>query len=292
MNKRCHNKISFLYAAFLSFFVVSADTAIAEDTCGDTAEAQQLIDMLLTDLTPVLNAEWPAIATATGLDPMMNVYDGDINIGCKYGGDEVCGLQASSCKKFYVKVDVNEIDGLAAMQFKNMAVTSINGASGTSCPYGSIDESGEFVCSYSGDGSASAYLLDGKKITANIKTIKAQVKCKTLWGDTFTETLWSGSANCKAGDPKGNAKLNYCAGSCASGSPSLALSYLQVKDLDINVGSLSCDVKPDYDMVSWIAEILVPELKKQIINAVTLPIKNALNDLLDDNIPYQSACGS
>jgi hypothetical protein len=256
-----------------------------------TTDGITVVNGLFSTLTPALNQAWPSVAVESGLDPLKNVWDGTINLGCKYGGDEICGAQASSCKKMYATVDVDTIGGLAYLQFDDLEVDTLNAASGTSCPYSSSGTSGPYTCSYSGTGSGEAYLLDDTEITAKISSIKVKVKC-SFFGSDFTETLYSGSAKCSASEPSGSATFQYCAGSCQSGSIPAVLSYLTMKDLKLKVDDLSCDVSPNYSPASWIGEILVPELEDEIVAVLTPLIEDALNDTVADFLPFPGKCGS
>jgi hypothetical protein len=281
-------KIKAILTLALSLTVLAEGRLAAE--CS-TATSLDTVNGLLDALTPALNKAWPSLAVSSGLDPWEDVYDGSINIGCKYGGDEICGAQASSCKKFYVEVDLSKLTGLSYLQFKDLQATTINAAGGTqSCKYDTKASQGPYTCSYWGSGNGKAYLLDGASLQATISKIKVKVKCDNFLAGDFTETLYSGSATCKSSQPKGSATLDYCGGSCQSGSPPANLSFLGVDGLDLKLGGLSCDVKPDYSSISWIAEVLVPELEDQISDAVEPTIEDALNGLLNDFIPYPSAC--
>lgn len=277
-----------ILALTLAIATLAGDRLMAQ-ICNSN-DATQAVNSLLTQLTPLLNKTWPSLAVSSGLDPWNDVYDGSINLGCKYGGDEICGLQASSCKKMYAEVDVSSLSGLAYLQFQDLAVQSIQGVAngGQSCPY-NPNASGGYSCSYWGSGNGKAYLVDGQSLKAKISKIKVKVKCNNFIAGDFTETLYSGSATCTASDPKGSATFDFCGGNC-QGSAMPGLSYAAVDGLDLKVGKLSCDVSPDYSPASWIAEVLVPELEEQIIDAVTPPIEEALNDLFADYMPFPSAC--
>lgn len=281
-------KIKAILTLALSLTVLAEGRLAAE--CS-TAASLDTVNGLLDALTPALNTAWPSLAVSSGLDPWKDVYKGKINIGCKYGGDEICGLQASSCKKFYVEVDLSKLTGLSYLQFKELQATTTNAAAGTqACKHDTKVSQGPYSCSYWGSGSGKAYLLSGAALQATLSKLKVKVKCNNFLAGDFTETLYSGSATCKSSDSKGSATLDYCGGACQSGSPAANLSYLAVDDLELKLGKLSCDVKPDYSTVSWIAEILVPELKDTIANTVEPTIEKALNDLLADSIPFPSAC--
>lgn len=260
----------------------------------ENSEGEKLINELLQQLTPQLNKGWPSIAVQSGLDPYENVYDGKISLKCKYGGDEVCGAQASSCKDMWAEIKVRSIGGLASLQFKDLGMTSIDGTSdmkSTTCKYENSANGGNYSYAYWGEGSGKAYLLSGTKLTADISTIKVKVKCN-LGGfmGTFKETLYSGSAKCEASQPTGSSNFELCGGSCQSKSPVTVISYMGMESLSLHVKDLSCKVNPNYNPVSWISEMLVPFLKDEITKALTPPIERALNDLFASVNPYPSVC--
>jgi len=257
-----------------------------------TTDGITVVNGLLSSLTPVLNKAWPSVAVNTGLDPLKNVLvDEKISLKCSYGGDEICGVQAAKCKEEYAQVSVSSINGLAYMQFKDLAMSSLTANSGTQvCPYSSSASGGAYACSYAGTGSGAAFLVDGQKLTADISEIKVKVKCEIPYIKTWTETVYSGSAQCTGSDPSGTSQIQVCAGSCSSGSVA-NLSYTGLNQLKLKLGDLSCKVSPSYSPVSWIADALVPALKNDIIGAVTPEIQKALNDLVADYMPFPSACG-
>jgi hypothetical protein len=104
-----------------------------------------------------------------------------------------CGLQLAKCKEEYALVTVSTIRGLAYMQFKDLAMSSLTAQSGTqACPY-SASGGGVYDCSYAGTGTGSAFLINNEVITVNVSEIKVKVKCESV--TTWTETLFSGSAH-------------------------------------------------------------------------------------------------
>jgi hypothetical protein len=92
----------------------------------DTAPGDELVNEVLDELTPQLNAAWPGVAVNTGLDPLTPVWAGTINVGCSAAGDELCGLQASSCVKEYVDISVQSLTGLQYLQFSNLDVRTLD----------------------------------------------------------------------------------------------------------------------------------------------------------------------
>ncbi|MCY1082745.1 hypothetical protein [Archangium lansingense] len=285
-------KIALCMGLALWTLTVSPPAAAQSAAC-TTTDGSKVVNGLLSSLTPVLNKTWPSLAVDLGLDPMKDVYEGPIKLGCKYGGHEICAAQAASCEDMWADVDVSSINGLAYMQFEDLAVTKLQAASGTQvCPFNSKASGGSYSCSYSGMGAGNAYLIDNSQISATLSKIKVKVKCN-LGGFAYkwTETVYSGKAKCYGNKPSGNATLNFCAGTCASGSAPATLAYSAVDKLDIQLSGLSCDVSPDYNPVSWVAEVLAPALESTIVKKITPPIKDALNDLLKDQLPFPTKCG-
>jgi hypothetical protein len=285
-------KIRIAFATTLALAML-AGTRPADAAVCTTTDGTQVMNALFEQLTPILNQAWPSVAVNNGLDPLKDVYDGSIKLSCKYGGDEVCGVQASSCKKMWAEVDVSSINGLAYLQFENVHVNTLKAADGTqACPYSSSASGGSYACSYSGSGTADAYLTGNSQISASIPKVKVKVKCNNFIAGDFTETLYSGSAKCYASKPKGNSTFDFCGGSCASGSVPATISYAAVDSLDLKVSDLKCDVSPDYSPASWIAEALVPALEDQIVDAITPALEDALNDLFAEYMPFPAKCGS
>lgn len=264
----------------------------AASTCTST-DGAVVVNGLLASLTPVLNKAWPSVAVSTGLDPLKDVLeDQKVSLKCSYGGDEICGLQAAKCKEEYAQVTVSNIQGLSYMQFEDLVMSSLTAGSGTrACPYSGSAGGGTYDCSYSGTGTGGAFFLNNAKLTADISEIKVKIKCEIPYIKTWTETIFSGSAQCTGSDPEGTGKFQLCAGSCSSGAAA-NLSYAALNELDLKLGSLSCNVSPSYNPVSWIGEALVPAIKDDLVKAVTPEIQKAVNDLVADYMPFPSACGS
>jgi hypothetical protein len=258
-----------------------------------SADAITITNKLLAELTPVLNEGWGPLAAKLGLDPYQNVWmGGKVQLKCKYGGDEICGLQASSCEKMWAEIDVKTLTGISYLQFDQLAATSANVAIGNQvCPYESKADSGLHSASFSGDVNARASFKSGGRFVVDVSKIRVRVECNALGGlKKFKETAYSGSATCTGRVPKGSGTLKYCSGTCASGQVPANLGYTEVGDLDINVSDVSCNLKPDYNPASWIGEALVPAVESAIVNAVTPPIEHALNDLFAANLPYPGPC--
>ena len=258
----------------------------------NTTDGTTVVDGLLTGLTPVLNKAWPSWAVSQGLDPLDNaVVNEEISLGCKYGGDEICGVQAAKCLHEDVYLTVSTITGLASVQFQSLTMSSLQAQSGNPvCLYSSAAAGGAHGCSYAGSGTGSVFLLDGTPIKANISKIQVKVKCDIPGIKTWTETLFNGSAQCTASSPTGTGDFNLCAGSCASGVAA-NLSYAGLSKLNLAVGSLSCKVSPSTNPVSGVAEAIIPTFEKSIVNAVEPPVMSAINGLVAGLMPYPSSCG-
>lgn len=269
--------------------------------CPNAATTTATINQLLTTLTPTLNEVWPKFATKEGLDPMASVYTGDINLGCKNGGDELCltTVVYPLCKKFYAHVKVTDLTGLSKLQFSSLAVTGLSTSEGAhSCAYGDAPYSGNFLCSYQGTGTGKASLPSDKWLGVSVPEIKIKTKCAAdILGVTqTTETFvrWSGSATCHAKKPSGTAEFGWCGGSCTSRNPAEVLASAEMTKLKLAVQDLSCDVKGDWfgdaNSLAWISEILVPEMKDDVAKALEGPIMRVLNDVIEDIVPFPDVC--
>lgn len=254
-----------------------------------TTDGTVVVNGLLSSLTPVLNSAWPSVAVAMGLDPYVNpLVNQKVPLKCSYGGDEVCGLQLAKCKEEYAVVSVSSITGLAYMQFQDLAMTSLAAQPGTAaCPYAAVS-GGSYACSYAGEGTGGAFLLNSASIGANLSKIDVKVKCESV--TTWTETVFAGSAKCTGSDPTGIGTFQLCGGSCASGA--LAnLDYTALSALDLKLGKLSCKVSPSYNPVSWVGDALAPAIKDDLVKAVTPPIESAINGVVAKYMPFPSRCG-
>jgi hypothetical protein len=255
-----------------------------------TTDGTAVVNGLLESLTPVLNSAWPSVAVSFGLDPLENpMVNEKVPLKCSYGGDEACGLQLAKCKEEYALVTVSTIRGLAYMQFKDLAMSSLIAQSGTqACPY-SASGGGAYDCSYAGTGTGSAFLINNEVITANVSAIKVKVKCESV--TTWTETLFSGSAQCTGSEPEGTGTFQLCGGSCSSGSAA-NLSYTALNKLNLKLGKLSCKVSPSYNPVSWVGDALAPAIKDDLMNEITPAVQKAINSMVADDMPFPSTCGS
>lgn len=88
---------------------------------------------------------WPSLAVKVKIDPLEDAFD-DFSIPCKYGGDELCGLQASKCDKVTASFDHSTVNGLAYLQFSDLVATSLQGTSGTqSCRFNAKASGGTYA---------------------------------------------------------------------------------------------------------------------------------------------------
>jgi hypothetical protein len=161
----------------------------------------------------------------------------------------------------------------------------------TPCSYDASADSGNNVaCTYQGQFEGNASLISASAvITGVIDKAKIKVKCSDFFGiSSWTETLAdAGQVSCTIQQPVGIATVNFCAGSCASGSPVTTLSYAQIDKLKFGAPRVKCDVD---NAPGWLTDILVPVFKDDVIEAITPPIQDALNSLLDEFIPFPSMC--
>jgi plastocyanin len=259
-----------------------------EFVCGQE-KGGLVVNTLLTALTPILNRVWPNFALTNGIDPLTNVYDGSINLGCTYGGNEVCTGELLPCASMYANVDVSSITGLHLLQFEQLQASSVTSDASTPCSY-SKDAVGPYICPYSGTGSGKASLAQGATINATLSSIEVIVECG-LDGATIPSTVFKGSALCSATKPEGSAKFDFCAGTCPAESPAPAnLGYGALADLSIKLGGLECTVSGTYNPAAPAIAILASNLKSTVESKVTEPIEKALNGLVADYVPFPAAC--
>jgi hypothetical protein len=268
-----------------------ADPADAQSAC-TTTNGNQVVNGLLSGLEPILNAAWPSVAKSTGVEPL-NL--GQITVDLPHDVcDPLCvgvaALWGADWCHFHV---TTQIVGLSELNLTSLSSTSLTATSGTlSCPY-KPPKSFTNSCSFQGQAAGDAALLSGEALTVNGSKVTLGAECD--WGVysgyvQFWPISGSGTIKCTATKASGSAKMNECSGLCQSGTPNAAIEALQVANLNINIGGVSCEVSPGYSPVSWVAEELIPLLEDEITSAVTTPIENALNSLLKPYIPYPTTC--
>lgn len=259
--------------------------------CGHI-DGTQVINTVLTDLTPPLNTAWPSLSVKVKIDPLKDALD-NFNIPCKYGGDELCGLQASECDKVTASFEHSTVNGLAYLQFSDLKTTAVKGALGTqACPFNPKASVGTTACSYSGSGSGKGDLIGSSKISVTLSKLKVKVKCKVpVVGKKFTEEVFSGKATCEA-KAKATTQFNFCGGSCSAGDSKGAISYFGLSDLDINVSSVSCDIDPKSNPLSWVGEGLASPLKDELADAIAPAVRKGLNSWIAENLPFPGKCGT
>lgn len=163
----------------------------------------------------------------------------------------------------------------------------------TSCPYDSAADAGEnFSCSYAGQFQGDALLLPSTEISGVVDKAQLKVECKLIGlGPTWTETIGdAGTIWCYLDNITGSAHANFCAGSCADAAPiPSTISYAEIDSLQISAPQVSCNAS---GVPQWLTDIVVPEIKDDLIGAVTPPITDALNDLLQEFIPFPGVCSA
>lgn len=259
-----------------------------------TTNGNQVVNGLLSGLTPVLNAAWPSVATSTGVDPL-NL--GQIVVDLPH---DICtpfcvglgALWGADWCHFYV---TTQVVGLSHLNLSSLSSTSLTATPGTlSCPY-KPPKSFTNSCSFQGQATGNAFLLSGNSLTVNGSKVALGAECD--WGVYSGYIhLWpvsgDGTIKCTASKATGSANMNECSGLCQSGTPNAAIEALQVGSLKVNIPSsgVTCQVTSSYSPVSWVADELVPALSQDIVNAATPSIENALNTLLKPYIPYPTTC--
>ncbi len=255
--------------------------------------ATQQVNNLFQVLTPVLNEAWPKVAIDNGLDPWPMVWQGDIKIGCKYGGDEFCGLMLGQCKDFYFHATAQDMTGLSSMQFDapveaTMSATPGTQACGFTQPGGQAWPSYTNTCSYHGAANTMAQLL--QPLVVSLEGMAVKAKCTSING-TKTYTVWQSHARCSVNDLSGAATMNQCSGTCASAAPGVALEGLQLGHLHFAAKNVTCDLSSSIPSgYGYIVNLVVPALKNQLVAAITPPIKKAVNGLIPPYVPFPGTC--
>ncbi len=269
----------------------------AQNACSDVAGVAQT---LLTDFVAPFNKAWPTVAVDTGIDPLKNVYDGSVNLGCGLEGigDAYCGVQASSCSEFYADVDISEIDGLSNLSITSLTLETQNQQAGTVCPYYTSGPYPvqSFGCSLYGTATGNVKLNGQAKIVVSSIALKA--KCALVGVENYTETLWSGSVTCTASGGTGTVQTaEYCGGLCSVNAGLAALDYLKARDLKMNLTGINCKVNTSDVVYAPIADVLDPILSetadllgKTIEEAAAPAVKTALNNLVAQIMPVPATC--
>jgi hypothetical protein len=259
--------------------------------CGKL-EGTQVLNTLLTELTPPLNTAWPSLAVKVKIDPLQDALP-DFNIPCKYGGDELCGMQASQCDMVTASFDHSTVNGLAYLQYSDLVAASLSGTSGTqACPFNPKASGGAYACSYAGAGSGSGNLVGNSKVSVTLSKLKIKVKCKVpVVGKTFKEEVFSGKATCEA-KAKATTGYKFCGGSCAAGDKKGTLSYFGLSDLDVKISSVDCDISPKSNPLSWVGEALASPLKDKLEGPISSAISKGLNSWIAENLPFPGKCGT
>lgn len=259
--------------------------------CGKL-EGTEVLNTLLTEITPPLNTAWPSLAVKVKIDPLEDAFD-DFSIPCKYGGDELCGLQASKCDKVTASFDHSTVNGLAYLQFSDLVATSLQGTSGTqSCRFNPKASGGTYACSYTGTGSGTGNLVSNSKVSVTLSKLKVKVKCKVpVVNKTFKEEVFSGKATCEA-KAKATTDYNFCGGSCGAGDSKGTLSYFGLSNLDVKISSVDCDISPKSNPLSWIGEGLASPLKDKLAGPIETAVRKGLNSWIAENLPFPGKCGT
>lgn len=264
-----------------------------------------IINPVLTEIQAEFNKQWETAACtpSVGLCPLEPVFDGKIPLGCSADGTDGALLSAQCalidpvypvCAGFWVVTDIATLNGLQYLQFENIQVTEITGASGTqTCPYDQSSEGGPFACSYYGTGSVDAYLKSGTELKLEDTSFVVRLRCETVDGSAKDHDLYSASFTCTDKNPAGVAKFDLCAGSCED-SLDGTMTYLQIppkKSLELKVGDLKCDFDPPTSPVSWFEEALIPLFEDQIADALEDPLALTI-DMVLPPMPFPSSCSN
>jgi hypothetical protein len=166
----------------------------------------------------------------------------------------------------------------------------------TECPYDSSANNGQnFSCSDHGLFSGFAFLLQGTEIVATIEDLTFVATCEIFGipgGDFPVYFIPPVPFTCVLSDPSGTAAAHFCAGSCAAGSPPSAMSYAKVTNLEIDGGDITCDTSAPTGISDSVVNDVIALLKPKLVDALTPPIEDVLNDLLADYIPFPGSCSA
>uniref|UniRef100_A0A7S2W7K3 Uncharacterized protein n=1 Tax=Mucochytrium quahogii TaxID=96639 RepID=A0A7S2W7K3_9STRA len=235
--------------------------------------AQVGYDAVMPPLINAFNSAWPQLAASSGIDPLTGVSIPNVDIPCKYGGDEICGLQASSCDKSWVQMDFNYLNGLGDLEIASYNLGTID-TNTSSCDSNSLPAGAS--CGYHATPAMTADLISGGKLEANLQNLKFKVKCKDAFGSKFDETIASfSSVTCKSTDATATMDSSVCGSNCNIFSAS-------VSNLKISSSTkVTCDVS---GLSSSIVDLVVPTIQSTLFNVVEPIAESEMNKELSNLI--------
>ncbi|MEM7008624.1 MAG: hypothetical protein AAF462_05750 [Thermodesulfobacteriota bacterium] len=272
-------------------------------TC--STNGADIIDPVLTEIQAEFNKLWEteSCKPSVGLCPLEPVFDGKIPLGCSSDGADGAILSGQCFlidpaypvfAGFWVVTDIAKLNGLQYLQFDNIKVTEITGASGTQkCPYDKSADGGPFSCSYYGKGTVDANLQSGKELKLEDTDFRVSLRCETVDGSAKDHTLYEASFTCTDKNPAGVAQFDLCAGSCED-SLDGTMTYLQIppkKSLSLQAGDLKCEFNPKTSPVSWFEELMIPLFEDQIADALEDPLALTIDTVLPP-MPFPSSCSN
>jgi hypothetical protein len=155
------------------------------------------------------------------------------------------------------------------------------------CPYDDSANDGEnFACTYSGAFDGGAFLLSGAELGVHVDSAVVKATCDVFGipGSEYDVVVQAIPAtSCSVGTASGTAEVSFCAGQCASLSPPSVMSYAQLDLLEFGASDLVCD---GLDVPPWLLDLIEPKL----LDSITPPIENALNQLLAGFMPFPASC--
>lgn len=264
------------------------------DTCLPREDATQRMNQAFASFTPVLNRRWPEYVEEEELDPWKDVWAGKIDIGCKSGGDEVCGFHSKplagmiyTCKSFFVKLNVKSLSGLAALEFRDLGVESLDSSSSEPpCKKSSLFQPN---CGYSGKGDGSADLRDSGQLKAKLRDVLLKAKCKLdgLVNQDFV--VYQGKADCVGKQPDGKAEFSWCSAAC-SFVPEPVLQSLELDTLKLHLKTLDCDFTGDwgFKFKDPIADEIIEKSKDGLVDALSPIVKKEINSMVAGLLPFPS----
>lgn len=255
-----------------------------------TTNLTDVFNEKLQKYRPVFNAQWPTTAVNKGLDPYENVYSGTQNLGCEYGGSEICELNCElldycPCEKEYVSVDLTDITGIENMTMTSIDATQANLVS--SCPYDSGKSDDSHSCIYSGVASAN---LSDYDVNFKLDSAKTIVKCKVEpFGPSYDETLYNGHGSCSVGSLDVTATLNICMGGTEAGPTTI--SYISLDKAEVkSTSDQKCDLspKPVIKEITDVTDILLPEFSSAVEDVIDPVLEDAIDDAFLVTLPFSS----
>lgn len=218
------------------------------------------LNALIAELLPVLNQQLPAFIVDEGLDPMETVVSGSDTLG---------KIDLGICKaEVKANYSITDMKGLSSLYIKSLTVTVsvINGGESTSEAtelQGTVAVSAELQSSLSANVSGSIEASCGGISEKAGISGKVTAKGVTGTGTADYTATFSATQSCFSKLHITDLNLNY-------------------KDIDVSIDGLGVFNEFLQPLVDAINALFGSYIKDELSSVV----KNVLNDLLDDTLPY------